>query len=217
MSALRWTASPSRLEAFSDGVYAIALTLLVLELRLPAPAPGESYVQAALHEWPAIVAFLVSFAFVGLFWIHHTHALGLVARVDHRLLQANLFLLLTVALMPFFTLFLAAYLAAPGDSSAVLAYGGGIALACFAWCLVWWRVTGKADLQKSPLTPGFVRVSRLIYGVGPVGYAAATALATLSPAAAIVVYLGLPVLYFLPRGLPGEPDGPWAWAGLRPR
>jgi sulfide:quinone oxidoreductase len=192
---MRWTASPSRLEAFTDGVYAIALTLLVLELRLPTPGEGESMAAATLHEWPEIVAFLVTFAFVGLFWMHHTHALKLVSAVDHRLLQLNLFLLLTVALMPFFTLFLSAYFASPADTSPVLAYGAGIFLACLAWCFLWWRITGKRDLQKEPLSRGFVRVSRMIYGVGPVGYLGATALATISTTAAIAVFLGLPVLY----------------------
>src|SRR5439155_14194783 len=123
---------------------------------------------------------------------------------------------LTVALMPFFTLYLAAYFAGPGDTSAVVIYGAGIFLACLAWCMLWWRITGKPDLQKETLSRGFVRVSRLIYGVGPVGYLAATALATVSTTAAIIVFLGLPVLYYVPRGLPGEPDGPWSWAGLRP-
>lgn len=75
---MRWTSSPARLEAFRDGVYAVALTLLVLELRSPHPGAGESLAQATLREWPMYVAFLVSFAFVGLFWIHHTHAFRLV-------------------------------------------------------------------------------------------------------------------------------------------
>ena len=207
---------PGRLGAFSDGVFAIALTLLVLELHVPEPAAGESIAAATIREWPALLAFLVSFAFVGLFWIHHHHMLSLVKAVDHRLLQLNLVLLFAVALMPYFTGFLAAYLQHPSDRSSVVVYGLGIAFACAAWCLDWWYVTGHAELHAAPLSPSFVRVSRWIYGVGPAGYLLATALATLSAAAAVVVFLGLPVVYFLPRGLPGERDGPWAWAGLRP-
>lgn len=208
--------SPARLEAFSDGVFAIAITLLVLELRLPERAPGESVAQAVLHEWPAIFAFLASFLLVGLFWVHHHHMLSLVARVDHRLLQLNLLLLLAIAAMPFFTLFLAAFLAEPVDRSAVLVYGAGIFFACAAWCANWWYVTGRPDLLAKPLSRSFVRVSRGIYGVGPIGYLAATGLATLSAAAAIVIFLGLPLVYFLPRGFPGERNGPWAWLGVRP-
>ncbi|MFD5606751.1 TMEM175 family protein [Streptomyces sp. NPDC127064] len=84
--------STARLEASSDGVFAIAVTLLVLDLRVPEPDAlhGESLAHALARQWPAYFACLVSFLVIGLVWIHH-HALGgLARRVGRRTLFANL-------------------------------------------------------------------------------------------------------------------------------
>src|SRR3954470_17218264 len=92
-----------RLEAFSDGVFAIAITLLVLDLTVPSTAEAhEIGLGAALAaEWPTYFAYLVSFLVIGVIWINHHTMFTLVSRVDRRVLFVNLSLLLTISVIPF--------------------------------------------------------------------------------------------------------------------
>jgi uncharacterized membrane protein len=108
--------STARLEAFSDGVFAIAITLLVLDLNVPEPDSlhGMSLADALARQWPAYFAYLVSFLVIGIIWINHHAMCALARRVDRRTLFANLFLLLTVSVIPYPTRMLAAYLTVPG-------------------------------------------------------------------------------------------------------
>ena len=101
--------SSRRTEAFSDGVFAIAITLLVLDLAVPPLQESErDGLAAALgHEWPSYFAYLVSFLVVGIIWINHHTMLTLLERVDRPVLFANLMLLLTVSVIPFPTRLLA--------------------------------------------------------------------------------------------------------------
>jgi uncharacterized membrane protein len=91
--------SSSRLEAFSDGVFAIAITLLVLEIPVPSVEYGE-LMDELLDQWPAYAAYVVSFAVIGIIWINHHAIFGYVERADRALLLLNLNLLLWVALLP---------------------------------------------------------------------------------------------------------------------
>jgi uncharacterized membrane protein len=92
-----------RLEAFSDGVFAIAMTLLALELKVPHPAERTSaaLASALAHEWPSYFAFITSFFTVLIMWVHHHVIFRLVHRTDATLLFANGFLLLLVTVVPF--------------------------------------------------------------------------------------------------------------------
>jgi uncharacterized membrane protein len=91
--------TPGRLEAFSDGVIAIILTIMVLELKVPASAdPG-----ALLHEWPIFVSYVISYFYIAVYWINHHHLFHRVKRVDLPILWANVALLFFMSLIPFFT------------------------------------------------------------------------------------------------------------------
>ena len=91
--------SPGRLEAFSDGVIAIILTIMVLELKSPeSPDP-----HALLHEWPIFISYIISFFYVAVYWINHHHLFHRVKRVDLPILWANIALLFFMSLIPFFT------------------------------------------------------------------------------------------------------------------
>lgn len=91
--------SPGRLEAFSDGVIAIILTIMVLELKSPASANYE----ALAHEWPIFISYIVSFFYIAVYWINHHHLFHRVKRVDLQILWANVALLFFMSLIPFFT------------------------------------------------------------------------------------------------------------------
>ena len=91
--------SSGRLEAFSDGVIAIILTIMVLELKSPESADP----RALLHEWPIFMSYFISFFYVSVYWINHHHLFHRVKRVDLPILWANIALLFFMSLIPFFT------------------------------------------------------------------------------------------------------------------
>jgi len=100
----------SRLEAFSDGVFAIAITLLILEIKVPPPGAAGELGPALARLWPSYLALVTSFANVGVMWINHHRLFGLIERTDEGLLGLNLLLLLGVTLVPFPTALLAEHL-----------------------------------------------------------------------------------------------------------
>src|SRR5579884_4245879 len=110
----------SRIEAFSDGVFAIAITLLVLEIKVPS-GPGDLSRQL-LQQWPAYLSFLISFTFIGIMWMNHHRLFTHIARSDDVLLILNLLLLLGVTIVPFPTAVLAASLGQSGQRAAVVLY-----------------------------------------------------------------------------------------------
>jgi uncharacterized membrane protein len=91
--------SPGRLEAFSDGVIAIILTIMVLELK----APGSADPGTLLHEWPIFISYIISYFYVAVYWINHHHLFHRVKRVDLPVLWANIALLFFMSFIPFFT------------------------------------------------------------------------------------------------------------------
>ncbi len=108
----------ARVEAFSDGVFAIAITLLVLEFKvphLPQEASSGELFHALLKLWPSTVAFLGSFAAILIMWINHHGLFRLIHKTDSRFLFANGFMLLMVTFVPFPTAVLAEYLGRPGE------------------------------------------------------------------------------------------------------
>src|SRR2546423_8026183 len=120
---------PGRLEAFSDGVFAIAAPLLVLELRVP---PETTDLPAALLRlWPAYAAYLVSFVTIGIIWVNHHTLLEHCERVDRRFLYLNLLLLVAVGIVPFPTALVDQYiLSEQGATAALVVYGlGGLLIA----------------------------------------------------------------------------------------
>jgi uncharacterized membrane protein len=116
-----------RLNAFSDGVYAIAITLLVLELNVPEP--GEDLVAALTSQWPEFLGYLISFAFIGGSWLTHARMTRLMKRADSPSAGINLLVLLFVAILPFSTSLMVTHMASPDVAPAVLIYGLNLLLA----------------------------------------------------------------------------------------
>src|SRR3954453_24498 len=118
-----------RLEAFSDGVIAVAITLLALDLPIPAPEGGRSLGHELARQWPNFAAFAVSFLTIGIIWINHHAMLRRLAQIDHRILLLNLLLLLSVCVLPFSTALMADYLkATEGEGLAAAIYAGSFLL-----------------------------------------------------------------------------------------
>ncbi len=114
----------TRLEAFSDGVFAIAITLLILEIKVPAGPETQDHGlwRALLERWPSYVGYVISFATIGIMWVNHHALFKYIRRVDRALLLANLLLLMTISFLPYPTAVLAEHLSDAGLADA----GGGV-------------------------------------------------------------------------------------------
>jgi TMEM175 potassium channel family protein len=184
-----------RLEAFSDGVFAIAITLLILEVRVEQ-GPEESLAAALHHALPEIGAFVASFLQIGIMWANHHALFRLVDRVDQLLLLCNLVLLGCVSFLPLPTRLVAEHTSGDDARTAVLLYGGTLAANAVAFNLIWWRVV-RARLLVDGVQPAFVRDVTVRYLIGLGLYVAATLLAFVSPLAAIVVTVALALVFLL--------------------
>lgn len=190
-------ADTARAEAFSDGVFAIAITLLVLELRVPEGE--ENLWQRLLHQWPSFAAYLTSFFIIGIMWVNHHSMFRAIVRVDRGLLFLNLLLLLWTSLLPFPTRLVADHLRAGGADAAVAeaVYSANLTLAAIAFSLIWMRAVRGGRLLARPLgdrRAEWRSIGR--FSVGTFLYAATIGIAFLAPGAALAIQFGL-ALYYL--------------------
>jgi len=187
----------NRLEAFSDGVFAIAITLLVIEIRPPTPAEGESLARALWEQWPHYLGYFLSFLVLGVMWLNHHRIFEPAQRVDGIVLVLNLNLLLWAVLIPFPTAVVADFLRDGGDDAktAVALYGGVILLAAIAFTALFVGITREAIVDQLP-TPEQVRAARLRFGLGVGVYTAAFLLSWISPPLALAAH-GTMAAYYL--------------------
>ena len=184
----------SRLEAFSDGVFAIAATLLVLELRVPADTTDLS--GALLHLWPAYAAYLVSFLTIGIIWVNHHTLLEHCMRLDRRFLYLNLLLLIAVGIVPFPTALVGQYiLSAHGDTAALVVYGLGGLLIAVAFTGVFLYATHDHRLVGDKAEARRIRREGRLFPIGLAAYTLGIALAFVAPVASLAVY-GLTALFY---------------------
>lgn len=194
------TNETTRIEAFSDGVFAIAITLLVLDLKVPKEVgEGHTLSQALLAQWPAYLAFVTSFLTILVMWINHHRMFTLIGRSDDRLLFYNGLLLLGVTLVPFPTSLVAEHLRDEGQRVAAFVYNGTFIFLGICFNLLWRR----AAIDDRLLDAGADRhaVQRIFdaYRYGPVGYIAAFLLAFVSVMASLTLNLALALYFALPH------------------
>jgi TMEM175 potassium channel family protein len=191
----------ARIEAFSDGVFAIAITLLVLDLKVPRELRGEAELWRALvAQWPSYLSFLTSFATILIMWINHHRMFTLIGRSDHRLMVYNGLLLLGVTVVPFPTSLIAQYLRHDGERFAALIFNGTYIYLAICFNLLWrWAAVGDRLLDRDASREAVTAIFDA-YRYGPVWYVAAFALSFASVTASLLVNLGLAVFFALPRG-----------------
>ena len=190
--------STSRLESFSDGVIAVAITLLVLFITVP---PHSTHLAHDLGvQWPQYAAYATSFITIGIIWTNHHVMIGRLARADHSILMLNLVLLLTIGVIPFGTSLLATYLKqGHGANLAAGIYAGILLIMSLAFSVLNRQILlRRPQLLKDELSLEHRRriLSRGISGLIP--YVAATALAVVSPYATLAVCAGVGAFYALP-------------------
>src|SRR5215469_14110573 len=208
----------ARLEAFSDGVFAVAITVLALALAVPAPGHHESLFGQLADHWPSFAAFAVSFLTIGIIWVNHHTLFRNFTKIDRTLLFINLLLLFFVVSIPFATATMASYLRGGGSGAteaAVIYQGVFVGMGLAFGGLFWWSV--RKQHLKVAFTPEAGRAAVIRFGAGNVAYLAAIGVAFVSAPASLLVS-GLVAVYYIfehtparsqegPGG-PGGPEGP---------
>jgi len=192
--------SVGRLEAFSDGVLAIVITLLILEIKVPAGHEG-TLGSALAGQWPQYAAFLLSFLIVGIIWLNHHATINLLQRTDHTVQVLNLLLLLPVTVLPWPTALLAEYTheGTPGDQRvAVLVYGLTSSAMAATFNVLWRYILRHPELHKPQVTTELLAVRNRRYNVGLLVYPVATVIGLVSVPLFLVLMLALALLYLLP-------------------
>lgn len=203
-----------RLEAFSDGVFAVAITLLALDLAIGGPAPdGKPTLAVKLADhWPSFAAYAVSFATIGIIWVNHHALVRNFAKIDRPLLFLNLLLLFFVVTIPFATATIAAYLrAVSADASLAAALYNGVfeGMSISFTLLFWWAI--RREHFRMALTPQQGRQATIRFGIGQLGYIAGIGIAFVSAPASLALSGLIAVAYIFERTpaagprQPGEP------------
>ncbi|MHB1835797.1 MAG: TMEM175 family protein [Solirubrobacteraceae bacterium] len=189
--------STGRLEAFSDGVIAVAITLLALGLAVSSDHAGLA--DALVDGWPRYVAYAVSFLTIGIIWINHHAMIGRLRQADHSILALNLVLLMTVAALPFTTNLMATYLGKPGASLATGVYSGSFLAMSIAFAVLNRHILlARPHLLKAelPIESRRLILRRSVLGLLP--YAIATALAVVSAYVTLGICAALAAYYAFP-------------------
>jgi TMEM175 potassium channel family protein len=197
--------STGRMEAFSDGVFAVAITVLVFGL-LPIGA-GKLDASVLLGAWTEYFAYVVSFLTIGIMWMNHHTILAHVARVDRPLLVINLLLLMGIVAIPFPTALVAEHLQHPGGKYATVAYGLVMIAISAGFAALWVYVATHAPDLGAALPPEALRSSILAFNLGGIAYVAGTLIAWFVSAVAGMVIFGALAVYYLFEHLPSPAEG----------
>jgi uncharacterized membrane protein len=193
-----------RVEAFSDGVFGIAMTLLVIEIKLPAHELVESHglLHALIALWPSYLAFLTSFATILVIWVHHHRLFSLITRNDHPFLYWNGLVLFFVTFVPFPTALLAEYLLHPDARVAANLYTGTFLAISLAFDALW-RHASTRLLAMDPTKAMRSEAAQITrrYRFGPPLYLLAFGVSFASEAWSVGLCLLL-ALFFALRGSP---------------
>ena len=188
-----------RLEAFSDGVFAVAITLLILNIQVPSLPPNAGsgrLMQALLASWPSYLSYMLSFVTVGITWINHHQMFKYITHTDHALLFLNLLLLMCITFIPFPTALLAQYIQSDQQQTASLVYGGLFTIMSIAFNGVWWYAVWR-KLTDTDAHPPHYRNMALRYLPGPALYLVATLFSLVNAWISVVMYFVLAAFYAL--------------------
>ena len=199
----------SRLEAFSDGVFAVAITLLVLNIKLPGfdVFPPQLYGDKPLwiqlgKEWPMFAAYATSFATIGVMWLNHHKLFVHIQHTNTGLLLINLLLLLIIVFIPVPTALLAAYLVRPDLHAAAILYSGTSLMMAICFNLLWRYASYHHRLLGKNVDPRSVKAIDQQYVFGPVLYLIIFGVAWINTPACVALSFILAIFF----ALPGRPQ-----------
>lgn len=195
MSIARFEAKETaRLEAFSDGVFAFAMTLLVLGLKDPTSV-GGTLLKGLLTQWPIFFAFVTSFTTILIMWVNHHNMFNYISRIDRIFMFLNGSLLFFITVTPFTTSLVADHIMYSDARTAAAVYSGTFFLLALAWNVVWRYASGKNRLLGKHVTDSQVRAINRQYYVAPLFYSIAFLVSLMSGLASVVVILLVAAFY----------------------
>jgi uncharacterized membrane protein len=191
----------TRLEAFSDGVFAIAITLLVLLFDVPARSEGQSLGHVLVHQWPSYASYVVSFVTVGIIWVNHHTLFRHIARVDRVFLFLNVLFLMTVAFIPYPTAVVARFLRSGDTRAAAVLYGITMTAMAISFNILWQYAARGYRLLAADADRREVAGITRSFWPGAFIYGAATGIAFASATASVILYALIALFYVLSSSL----------------
>lgn len=191
------THSINRLEAFSDGVIAIIITLLVFSLPVPAANEGNLLVNL-LDKWEEFAAFFVSFFVIGVMWINHHNLFRIISKGDHILFLLNVFLLLGITIVPFTTRLMATHIRTDQNQVAAMIYAGCYLLTAFFFNILWRYASYKRRLIGVDVSHDDIQGITRSYNIGLLLYSVGFLLSFISAQVTLLINFGLAVFFALP-------------------
>lgn len=189
--------SKSRVEAFSDGIFAIIITLLVLEIKVPhigEHGSGLELLNALMELFPKFIGWIISFFTIAVIWVNHHKILKQIRQLDNGIFWLNAFLLLWCTFIPFPTAVLGDY---PDNQTSVVFYGLVMSLMALSFSLIrFYAIRKKGVLDESVDLPEFKKGTTYSVLFGPVMYLIGVASGFIHPYLAFAVYIVIPV-YFI--------------------
>ncbi len=188
-----------RIEAFSDGVFAVAITLLVLGFHIPQTLlTDHALLQWLLNQWPDFFAFVTSFATIGVMWINHHRMFTHIKHADTTLMSLNLILLLLIVFVPFPTLLMADYITFPGQHLAALLYSGTYILLAICFNILWHYASHRSWLLGEKANTQEIQAISAQYRFGPIFYVVTFILAWFSAPLSLAINLLIAVYFAFP-------------------
>ena len=191
--------SKGRVEAFSDGVFAVAATLLIFNITVEKAAAG-GLLAALLAAWPKYAAYAASFLTIGVMWINHHSLFERIARMNRQLVFLNLLLLMAIVFLPFPTAVLGSNILVPSDgNTAASLYGLNASIIAILFSAVWTYALTHPDLLTADVDREEAMRSWPRFSIGLVAYLACIPLGQVSPVAVVIVCAALGVYYLFER------------------
>ncbi|HWD53091.1 MAG TPA: TMEM175 family protein [Acidimicrobiales bacterium] len=186
--------SKLRVEAFSDGVFAIAITLLILTIA--QPNNYHKLGNQLAERWPSLAAYVVSFAVIGIMWLNHHAIFNHLDRIDRGMFYRNLLLLMTVVFIPYPTgVFGEALRQHAGAKTAAVFYSAVLTVNALAWSALWLHASVGRRLLHPDFPEDQRRIATLLFTAGVLFYAIATGIAFLNPYACLAFHGALALYY----------------------
>jgi uncharacterized membrane protein len=182
-----------RLEAFSDGVFAIAITLLILEI--PVPEHTDRLLHDVLQRWPSFLAYAISFVIILIMWVNHHTIFRLLERSDRRFLMINGLLLMLITFVNYPTALLASYLTTSEARTATVIYSGTFVVVAICFNVLWRYASDWGNLLSPTADPAMVAAITRAFRFGPLFYFAAFVAAFVSVPLSIAISAGLAIFY----------------------
>ena len=196
------TSETNRMEAFSDGIFAIAITLLILEIKVPTPAQATAaggLLRALAAQWAGFVSYLISFVNIGIMWINHHAMFQYIRRTDRNLMLLHIPFLLLISATPYPTSLVATFSGTAEERAAVMLYGATFAAIALAYNAIWWYGIRDPHLRGAQVHERGLRTISFRYAMGPVSYILVTLVALVSVNAAMLGFALLAAYYALPE------------------